>query len=37
MFALFDLVAKDDISEGSRILAIHTGGLFGILGMKNNF
>jgi 1-aminocyclopropane-1-carboxylate deaminase len=37
MFAIFDLVAKDYISEGSRILAIHTGGLFGILGMKNNF
>lgn len=34
MFALFDLIRKDQIAEGSTILAIHTGGLFGLLGMK---
>jgi 1-aminocyclopropane-1-carboxylate deaminase len=37
LFALFDLIYKDHFSEGSRILAIHTGGLLGLLGMKSRF
>jgi len=34
MFALYDLIRNDRFPEGSTILAIHTGGLFGLLGMK---
>lgn len=34
MFALYDLIGNDQIAEGSSILALHTGGLFGLLGMK---
>ncbi len=33
MFAIFDLAEKNYFKHGSRILAIHTGGLFGLLGM----
>lgn len=35
MFALYDLIRKDHFAGGSTILAIHTGGLFGLLGMKD--
>lgn len=34
-FALFDLIRKDSFSPGCKILAIHTGGLTGILGMSS--
>lgn len=34
MFALYDLIRKDHFPKGSTILAVHTGGLFGLLGMK---
>jgi 1-aminocyclopropane-1-carboxylate deaminase len=34
-FALYDLVLKDSFSRGSKILAVHTGGLTGILGMSS--
>lgn len=34
MFALYDLARKDHFPKGSTILAVHTGGLFGLLGMK---
>ena len=37
MFAIFDLATKDYFPPRSRILAIHTGGLFGLLGMKDKF
>ncbi|MFD2162901.1 1-aminocyclopropane-1-carboxylate deaminase/D-cysteine desulfhydrase [Paradesertivirga mongoliensis] len=37
MFALFDIARKDLFLPGSKILAIHTGGLFGLLGMKDKF
>ncbi|WP_207422906.1 1-aminocyclopropane-1-carboxylate deaminase/D-cysteine desulfhydrase [Desertivirga brevis] len=37
LFALTDLITKGEIKAGSKILAIHTGGLFGILGMKEKF
>ncbi|HEX8376220.1 MAG TPA: pyridoxal-phosphate dependent enzyme [Pedobacter sp.] len=33
MFAVFDLAQNNYFKPGSRILAIHTGGLFGLLGM----
>lgn len=34
-FALYDLIKKDNLPAGSRILAVHTGGLTGILGMSS--
>ncbi len=34
MFALYDLVKRNHLKPGSRILAIHTGGLMGLLGVK---
>lgn len=34
LFGIFDLVKKDVFPKGTRILAIHTGGLQGILGMN---
>lgn len=37
LYAIFDLIKKDYFPPGSRILAIHTGGLFGLLGMQNKF
>jgi len=36
-FSLFDLISKDQFNQGSKILAIHTGGLSGISGMINRF
>jgi 1-aminocyclopropane-1-carboxylate deaminase len=36
-FALYDLISKDHFSRGDKILAIHTGGLFGLLGMSEKF
>jgi 1-aminocyclopropane-1-carboxylate deaminase len=33
-FAMYDLIKKDSFCPGSKILAIHTGGLTGILGMS---
>ncbi|WP_411274409.1 1-aminocyclopropane-1-carboxylate deaminase/D-cysteine desulfhydrase [Daejeonella sp.] len=36
-FALYDLIQKDQFLAGSKILAIHTGGLLGILGMSSKF
>lgn len=33
MFAIYDLVKKDYFKPGSKILAVHTGGLLGLLGM----
>lgn len=36
-FALYDLIKKDSFPAGSRILAVHTGGLTGILGMSSKF
>ncbi|SMP25088.1 1-aminocyclopropane-1-carboxylate deaminase [Muriicola jejuensis] len=34
MFGLLDMVRKGDFDKGTRILAIHTGGLQGIMGMN---
>jgi len=36
-YSLFDLITKDHFKPGSKILAIHTGGLSGISGMINRF
>ena len=34
MFGVKELILKGDIEEGSKVLAIHTGGLQGIAGMN---
>lgn len=34
IFALMDMIRNDKFKPGSRILAVHTGGTFGILGVK---
>lgn len=36
-YALYDLAAKNYFKPGSRVLAIHTGGIWGLLGMKDKF
>jgi len=37
MYAIYDLAGKNYFPEGSKILAIHTGGTWGLLGMKDKF
>lgn len=37
LYAIYDLVVKQYFAPGSRILAIHSGGIWGLLGMKNRF
>lgn len=37
LYAIFDLAAKDYFKKSDRILAIHTGGIWGLLGMKEKF
>ena len=37
LYAIYDLAAKGHFKSGSKILAIHTGGLIGLLGMKDKF
>jgi 1-aminocyclopropane-1-carboxylate deaminase len=37
MYAVYDLAAKNYFKPGSRILAIHSGGIWGLLGMKDKF
>jgi 1-aminocyclopropane-1-carboxylate deaminase len=37
MYALYDLITKDHFKPGSKILAIHTGGIWGLLGMRDKF
>jgi 1-aminocyclopropane-1-carboxylate deaminase len=37
LFALYDLAAKNHFKNGSKILAIHSGGIWGLLGMKDRF
>ncbi|MHB8207347.1 1-aminocyclopropane-1-carboxylate deaminase/D-cysteine desulfhydrase [Mucilaginibacter sp.] len=37
LYAIYDLAAKDHFKPDSKILAIHTGGLIGLLGMKGKF
>ena len=37
LYALYDLAAQDYFKRGSCILAIHSGGIWGLLGMKGKF
>ncbi|HAL81691.1 MAG TPA: 1-aminocyclopropane-1-carboxylate deaminase [Mucilaginibacter sp.] len=37
LYAIYDLAAKAYFKPGSRILAIHSGGIWGVLGMKDRF
>jgi len=37
LYAIYDLAVKGHFKPGSKILAIHTGGLIGLLGMKDKF
>jgi 1-aminocyclopropane-1-carboxylate deaminase len=37
LYALYDLAQKDHFAPGSKILAIHSGGIWGLLGMKDKF
>jgi 1-aminocyclopropane-1-carboxylate deaminase len=37
LYAIYDLAGKNYFAKGSRILAIHTGGIWGLLGMKDKF
>lgn len=37
LYAVYDLIAKDHFKPGTKILAIHTGGLLGLMGMKEKF
>lgn len=37
LYAIYDLATKGYFKPGSKILAVHTGGLIGLLGMKDKF
>ncbi len=37
LYAIYDLAKKDHFAPGSRVLAIHSGGIWGLLGMKEKF
>jgi len=37
LYAIYDLAAQSYFAPGSRILAIHSGGIWGLLGMKDKF
>jgi 1-aminocyclopropane-1-carboxylate deaminase len=37
LYAIYDLASKNYFEPGSRILAIHSGGIWGLLGMKDKF
>jgi len=37
LYAVYDLAAKGYFKTGENILAIHSGGIWGILGMKDKF
>lgn len=37
MYALYDLITKGHFEPGTKILAIHSGGIWGLLGMKEKF
>jgi len=36
-YALYDLAEKNHFKPGSRVLAVHSGGIWGLLGMKDKF
>ena len=37
LYAIYDMAAKGQFAFGSKILAVHSGGIWGLLGMKNKF
>jgi len=37
MYAIYDLAGKKYFRSGDKILAVHTGGIWGLLGMKDKF
>ena len=37
LYAIYDLAGKNYFKPGSRILAVHSGGIWGLLGMKDKF
>jgi 1-aminocyclopropane-1-carboxylate deaminase len=37
LYAVYDLATKDYFKPGDKILAIHSGGIWGLLGMKEKF
>lgn len=37
LYAIYDLASKNYFKPGSRILAIHSGGIWGLLGMRDKF
>jgi 1-aminocyclopropane-1-carboxylate deaminase len=37
LYALYNMASKDHFKPGSKILAIHSGGIWGLLGMKDKF
>lgn len=37
LYAIYDLAAKNHFAPGTKILAIHSGGIWGLLGMKDKF
>jgi len=37
LYAIYDLAAKNYFEPGSKILAIHSGGIWGLLGMRDKF
>jgi 1-aminocyclopropane-1-carboxylate deaminase len=37
LYAIYDLAAKKYFKPGSHILAVHSGGIWGLLGMKDKF
>jgi 1-aminocyclopropane-1-carboxylate deaminase len=37
LYAIYDLAAKNYFNPGSKVLAIHSGGIWGLLGMRDKF
>jgi 1-aminocyclopropane-1-carboxylate deaminase len=37
LYAIYDLATKNYFKPGDKILAVHTGGIWGLLGMKDKF
>jgi 1-aminocyclopropane-1-carboxylate deaminase len=37
LYAIYSLALKDHFAPGSKILAVHSGGIWGLLGMKDKF
>lgn len=37
LYAIYDMAAKGNFEPGSKILAVHSGGIWGLLGMKDKF